>query len=345
MITKNYEYSLKNIPSPSKDAYLKCLINKTEHFIKRMRWKAFFFEKELRKQENGSNEDDEDTPNNFGFKTQKTPPKSVHLKQFEDEMYTLIQQIEFDNRRNDFQQKLKRDCIDIRSSGKLLVPADKSSNLYEMDVDQYNKLLSEKVTKSYRKTNTNAKNYIDLEAKSIATSLGLSDRIQCLSEKDAFITLKDHKENFTSKPSCRLINPAKSEIGHISKSMLERIVSEVTTEAKLNQWRNTAAVIEWFKSIPNNPRSSFIKFDICDFYPSITEQLLDRAIDFAKSTTNISDTELKIIKHARKSLLFSGDAEWMKKNGDLFDVTMGSYDGAEVCELVGCISSGSLVQS
>ena len=198
MIRKNYEYSLKNIPSPSKDAYLKCLINKTEHFIKRMRWKAFFFEKELRKQENGSNEDDEDTPNNFGFKTQKTPPKSVHLKQFEDEMYTLIQQIEFDNRRNDFQQKLKRDCIDIRSSGKLLVPADKSSNLYEMDVDQYNKLLSEKVTQSYRKTNTNAKNYIDLEAKSIANSLGLSDRIQCLAEKDAFIKLKDHEQTIVS---------------------------------------------------------------------------------------------------------------------------------------------------
>ena len=168
-------------------------------------------------------------------------------------MYTLIQQIEFDNRRNDFQQKLKRYCINICSSGKLLVPADKSSKLYEMDVDQYNKLLPENVTKSYRKTNTNAKNYIDLEAKSIATSLGLSDRIQCLSEKDAFITLKDHKENFTSKPSCRLINPVKSEIGHISKSMLEIIVSQVTSESNLNQWRNTAAVTECSRAFQTSP--------------------------------------------------------------------------------------------
>ena len=43
--------------------------------------------------------------------------------------------------------------------------------------------------------------------------------------------------------------------------------------------------------------------------------------------------------HARKSLLFSDEEEWIRKrnNGrtDLFDVTMGSYDGAEVCELVG----------
>ena len=26
---------------------------------------------------------------------------------------------------------------------------------------------------------------------------------------------------------------------------------------------------------------------------------------------------------------------WIKKKGGLFDVTMGAYDGAEVCEIVG----------
>ena len=37
-----------------------------------------------------------------------------------------------------------------------------------------------------------------------------------------------------------------------------------------------------------------------------------------------------------KSLLFCNDKTWVKKNDlSLFDVTMGSYDGAEVCELVG----------
>ena len=45
-----------------------------------------------------------------------------------------------------------------------------------------------------------------------------------------------------------------------------------------------------------------------------------------------------VIKHARKSLLFHGERTWSKTNdtdGALFDVAMGSYDGAEVCELVG----------
>ena len=45
--------------------------------------------------------------------------------------------------------------------------------------------------------------------------------------------------------------------------------------------------------------------------------------------------EREIIMHARRSLLFHGGATWIKKVGSDIDVTMGSYDGAEVCVLVG----------
>ena len=39
--------------------------------------------------------------------------------------------------------------------------------------------------------------------------------------------------------------------------------------------------------------------------------------------------------HSRKSLLFINVDMCMKKKGDLgFDVKMGSFDGAELCELV-----------
>ena len=48
-----------------------------------------------------------------------------------------------------------------------------------------------------------------------------------------------------------------------------------------------------------------------------------------------NDDHLSTIKHARKSLLFYGNKTWVKKSNDcLFNVTMGSHDGAEVCELV-----------
>ena len=40
--------------------------------------------------------------------------------------------------------------------------------------------------------------------------------------------------------------------------------------------------------------------------------------------------------HARKPLLFDSSQPWTKRNNtNMFDATMGSLDGAEVCELVG----------
>ena len=39
--------------------------------------------------------------------------------------------------------------------------------------------------------------------------------------------------------------------------------------------------------------------------------------------------------HSRRSLLFDKDSVWVKKNNANFDVTIGSYDGAELCELTG----------
>ena len=112
---------------------------------------------------------------------------------------------------------------EIRHSNNLLVPADKSMNLYEVDIENYNKLLFENITKTYKNTPATAKVKINSEAKSIADTVGLSNRIQQLAEKEAFITLKDHKPNFRNRPSCRLITLAKSKMGHISKAHLENL--------------------------------------------------------------------------------------------------------------------------
>ena len=47
--------------------------------------------------------------------------------------------------------------------------------------------------------------------------------------------------------------------------------------------------------------------------------------------TTIPDKAITIIKHARKSLFFDGNDIWIKnQNNPMFDVSMGSYDGAEV---------------
>ena len=65
--------------------------------------------------------------------------------------------------------------------------------------------------------------------------------------------------------------------------------------------------------------------------------MFQEAINFAKNIVDISNTELSIVMRARKTLLFHDDTPWVKRSGnEEFDVPMGSYDGAEVCELVGC---------
>ena len=45
MESKILRYSLKNIPIPSKANYLKSMMDKVGNFIKRIRWKAHFFDK------------------------------------------------------------------------------------------------------------------------------------------------------------------------------------------------------------------------------------------------------------------------------------------------------------
>ena len=47
--------------------------------------------------------------------------------------------------------------------------------------------------------------------KKIAERLDLSIRINVTAQREAFVILKDQKENFMNKPICRLINPYKPE--------------------------------------------------------------------------------------------------------------------------------------
>ena len=62
-----------------------------------------------------------------------------------------------------------------------------------------------------------------MEAKNIAKSYRLAERIYHLPRSEIFITVKDHKDNFYNKPSCHLINPIKKELGKISKKIIEQI--------------------------------------------------------------------------------------------------------------------------
>ena len=161
------------------------------------------------------------------------------------------------------------------------------------------------------------------------------DRMNINSKNTCFVTLKDHKENFLNNPTVRLINPAENKLGRKSKAIFDNIDKRLCTSLNINQWKNTASIIEWFKRIKEKHLYKFIVFDIKDFYPSIQEQLLNKGLRFAQEYIDITSKDTQIIYHARKSLLFDEKDTWMKKQSCLFDVTMGAYDGAEICELLG----------
>ena len=65
---------------------------------------------------------------------------------------------------------------------------------------------------------------------------------------DALITLKNHKPNFTSNPKYRLINPSNSELGKVSKFLIEKLNTIIRDKSLVNQWRDTYIVINWFKN-------------------------------------------------------------------------------------------------
>ena len=91
-----------------------------------------------------------------------------------------------------------------------------------------------------------------------------------MQETEAFLKIKDHKEGFPSTLSFRLINPSKADIGKISKSLLNAINENIFKQNNVNQWKNTAQVITWFKNLKSKKTSRFVNFDIENFYPSIS---------------------------------------------------------------------------
>ena len=299
MEATKFSYSTKNVPVPPEDEYIRELIAKVEHFCRRLRWKVFFYLNPEAKVT---------TKECFGFKSRKSPPQIPELTAFENQLLRLIKNTKLRRTQCNFQSKLQKDIQqDINGHNKILVPADKSNNFYKLDVTDYKKLLQNNITTTYRKVSNEKLQETTVEAKSIAQTLQLADRINIMAKREAFLTLKDHKPNFINHPTCRLINPAKSEIGKVSKHILERINNNIRKKTTIIQWTNTSSVLEWFRNIEQKEHCTFIEFDVIEFYPSISANLLNRALDFAANYDNITTDERTIILHTKKSVLFSGN--------------------------------------
>lgn len=78
----NVKYSLENIPTPSREVYCKRLMEKIID-IKRMRWKAFFFD-------NSDDERSEAEKITYGTRSKKCTPTIKDPKPFEEELLQIL---------------------------------------------------------------------------------------------------------------------------------------------------------------------------------------------------------------------------------------------------------------
>ena len=315
----------KDIPVPPNNVYMTVLVTMILSVCTRVRWKLGHFKHPEWK----SNK------NNFGFKTPSAPPQDNDLKLFETLMLDIPNRIKFKDPFNAYQKKLKNDIATIKKQDKVIVKADKTRNNYLFKPEDHSRIMNNAITKDYRKVDNNVVNLINKEAASITNKLEISDRVDQFRLQEPFVTIKDHKNDFPARIDVRLINPAKSNIGHISKQLLDKINKAIREKLNVNQWKSTDDVIKWFDNMPNKNRKKFFQFDIINFYPSISEQLFTELLVFARQYIDISKDEEDILRNARKQILFWRGQTWTKANGSDFDVSMGSLDGAEFCELAG----------
>ena len=321
----NFGYSLKNIPTPESKVYLKMLINSSEKVIRSIRWRVFHY----------LNPNKSNKKETFGFTSTKPAPSHPDLKDFENGIADIIKNVKFKKETNEFQKKLKKDVLDIKSESKVFIAADKTNNYYKTEAEDYTKLLEKNITKDYKKSDNITVNKVQAEDVKITSKLGIDDRVFETKKRQAFITVKDHKPNFRNNVQTRLLNPTKSEIGKVSKNILDGKIPTIRRKTGLNQWKNTGSARDWYIQLKQKHKLTFIQFDVDGMYPNITEELLDEAIEWAKEFVPISDEEKDIIFQAKRSNIYHEDKPWQKKGEKHFDTTMGSNDGAETCDLVG----------
>ena len=66
--------------------------------------------------------------------------------------------------------------------------------------------------------------------------------------------------------------------------------------------------------------------------------MFGKPIQFVYQITEISDEDINLKMQARKTLSLNEGIPWAKKEGNEdFDVPMGCFDDAEICELVGSL--------
>ena len=113
----NICHSMKNIPIPPEKEYIKVLVIKIEHFLRRLRWRIIHIlnSSELEdvprpdmhnKSDLQEESDSEEFQTNFGFKCEYKPRFVPELERFEQDVLNIPKMLEFKKvERSDLQER------------------------------------------------------------------------------------------------------------------------------------------------------------------------------------------------------------------------------------------------
>ena len=148
-----------------------------------------------------------------------------------------------------FQENLNLDIKSIKASSEMLTTADKTLNFYKITKENYEPLLHNSITKTCKISNANVKKTIMQHCKKTSSKKDILSRIPVHGKVKCFKTLKDHQPNFENKTTTKLINPAKIEVGRLSKTINIKINNQLRHTLHIQQWNNSKKVIHMFKNI------------------------------------------------------------------------------------------------
>ena len=308
----------------------------------------------------------------YGFKSPKTPklPKFEDypypdrwprikeevkmFQKFEEALFEIPKKVKFRRWGNELQDQMRRDLRNIKRAGRVVVKGDKTRNYYSVAPEFYDRVLQKNIANEYTEAGPGELQQVNEEAAGVAAGLQMDDRVEEFQKQDAFVNFKDHKRGFsTAAPPeevpVRLISPSKSQLGVIAKVKLQKLNATVRAATGVHQWTETKQAIKWFEGLPPPSKSGmewvFFQFDFCSFYSSIKPHLFKKALIWAMQLVEASEEvhteDLKLCMAASKSFLHYRGKDYKKKQDPNrpdttnFDITMGSFHGAEVCELVG----------
>ena len=101
---------------------------------------------------NNEKNKEEAKPETFGFKSKHHPCQLRELDNFEKDLFNVVSSLKFRKLNDNFEEKMKSDISEIKSSPNVFTFEDKTSNIYKAAPREYNQLLKDNIIKSYKKS-------------------------------------------------------------------------------------------------------------------------------------------------------------------------------------------------